>query len=364
MNNPSDYVLYFPSIEFQSDNWVKSSLLYWDKIYRIVPENYEPRDSELILEAKEKGLIRNIVLNEDDTKTTGDMFSEFIEHLEFLPAGLEQESDDYSCVHEDKIDDRLYPSLEKLANIINEDGWLNFPTGLARGYMFYLATVVAKNRGGFSMSTDNQDNWVMSSFFTENGNFDDYAYDRNADGYYCSLILDGFMPSDMSNVSLDSVIKFLDDERSQKEKFRSMMSKFTSSLSKCQNQETVGELIQDYHLKLDNAKNDLKNSMSFIPNLKSCSYTCFLIGIPLAANALSYITGASQDPFNYYSIGGSLTVGAVAAYKDFSHAKENKKQHVGASYLIDIDKKFASHASNHQRTYSNLGKSFDEFLND
>jgi len=362
MNYPSDYVLYFPSIEFQTDNWVKSSLLYWDKIYRIVPENYEPKDSKLILEAQEKDLIRNIILDEKETRDSGDQFLKFIDKLEQLPAGLDTGSEGTSYVHEDKIDKRLYPSLRKLGNIYNQNGWLNFPTKLARGYMFYLATAVAKNRGGFSMSTDNPDNWVVSSFFTENGNFNDYTYDREADGYYSSLVLDSFIPADLSNVSMSSIIEFLDDEKEQKEKFRSKVSNFTSSLSNCHNQETVSELIEDQLQEIENAKNDLKNSMSFVPNLKSCFYTCLMTGIPLAASALEYFTGGSQDPFNYYSIGASLTVGAVAAYNDFSQAKANRKENSFASYLVDVDKKFAS--PNKKGTYFNLGYSFNEFVND
>ena len=360
MTDPSDYVLYFPSIEFQNDNWVKSSLLYWDKIYRIVPENYKPKDSKLILEAQEKGLIRNIILDEKETETTVDRFLKFIEKLEFLPAGLE--SDEYSLVHEDKIDSRLYSPLEKIYNIHNKNGWFKFPKELANSYIFYLATAVAKNRGGFSMSTDNPDNWVMSSFFTENGNFNDNTYDRNADGYYSSLILDSFIPADLSNVSMGSIVEFLDDEKEQKERFRSKVSNFTSSLSKCQNQETVSELIEDHLLEIENAKNDLKNSMTFMPNLKSCFYTCLMTGIPLATDALEYFTGGSQDPFNYYSMGGLLTVGAVAAYDNFSQAKANKKQNNFASYLVDVDKNFA--LKNKKGVYFNLGQSFNEFVND
>ena len=359
MINPSDYVLYFPSIEFQSDNWVKSSLLYWDKIYRIVPENYEPNDSELILEAKEKDLIRNIVLDEKEIRATGDMFLEFTKHLEFLPAGLEAGSD-YHSVHADKIDSRLYPSLHELGNIYNKDGWLNFPTELARGYMFYLATVVAKNRGGFSMSTDNLDSWVMSSFFTENGNFNEYTYDRNAEGYYSSLIIDGFIPADLSNVSIDSIVNFCDDEKEQKNKFRNQISNFATSLSKCKNSDTVGELIEDYNLEIKNAKSDLKGSMSFISKLKPCFYTSLIAGIPLAKSAFDYIAGCTQDQFDYNLIGESFAITAVACYKDYSQAKTHRKQNTFASYLIDIDKKFTR--ANNQMT--RFGYSFNEFIND
>ncbi|MDR6944705.1 hypothetical protein J2W55_004565 [Mucilaginibacter pocheonensis] len=41
-------ILYYPSIEFASYEWVKSSLLLWDYVYRIVPENYETHDSPAV----------------------------------------------------------------------------------------------------------------------------------------------------------------------------------------------------------------------------------------------------------------------------------------------------------------------------
>jgi hypothetical protein len=29
----SDSILYFPTIEFQSDGWLKAALLVWDRVY-------------------------------------------------------------------------------------------------------------------------------------------------------------------------------------------------------------------------------------------------------------------------------------------------------------------------------------------
>lgn len=360
MEDPSDYVLYFPSIEFQNDNWVKSSLLYWDKIYRIVPESYTPKDNDLIIEAQEQNLIRDIILDENDIKTTGDQFLKFIEGLDFLPAGLERES--YDFVSEDKIDRRLYPFLEKIGNIYDQNGWLKIPRNVARGYMFYLANVVAKRRGGFSVSTDNPDNWVISSFFVENGNFAEYTYDRAAEGYYSSLVLDGFIPSDLSHVSLDSIINFLDDEKEHKNKLRRTVSTFSSSLSKCQNEEMVSELIEDKRLDIESQKNDLKKNMGFLANWKSYLCTSIVMGIPIAASALKYFTENTGDPFDYYSVAVGLSCSAVAAYKDYSTAVENHKNQSVASYLVDVDTKLAR--NNKQKSYANFGSSFNQFIND
>ena len=33
----SGSILYYPTIEFQSDTWLKAAICVWEKIYRIVP---------------------------------------------------------------------------------------------------------------------------------------------------------------------------------------------------------------------------------------------------------------------------------------------------------------------------------------
>ena len=72
MNNSftSKSVLYYPSIEFMNESWVKAALLFWDKVYRIVPESVIPNDSDDINTAKSEGLVEDIHLNYDDLKNT------------------------------------------------------------------------------------------------------------------------------------------------------------------------------------------------------------------------------------------------------------------------------------------------------
>ena len=51
-----DSILYYPHIEFQNVAWVKSSLLLWNHVYRIVPEGYVPNDNDDI-----KALIDEVI---------------------------------------------------------------------------------------------------------------------------------------------------------------------------------------------------------------------------------------------------------------------------------------------------------------
>ena len=56
--------LYYPSIEINNIEWLKTALLYWDDITRIVPSGYIPQDSDDIKRIKgELGLINNIEPN-------------------------------------------------------------------------------------------------------------------------------------------------------------------------------------------------------------------------------------------------------------------------------------------------------------
>ena len=76
MDNPfsQDSILYYPTIEFQDETWVKSALTIWDKIYRIVPYGYSPSDSREINIAKHEGLIEDIQLASIDVSDTANEF--------------------------------------------------------------------------------------------------------------------------------------------------------------------------------------------------------------------------------------------------------------------------------------------------
>ena len=52
----SGIALYYPYIEVY-ESWLKTSLLYWDKVRRIVPDGYQPSDSGDSLAAADEGLL-------------------------------------------------------------------------------------------------------------------------------------------------------------------------------------------------------------------------------------------------------------------------------------------------------------------
>ena len=147
-------VLYFPTIEFQSDAWVKSALCVWEKVYRIVPPSYVPQDSDEVKEAIDAGLIESVKMTSADlTKTAAD-FQKFTDEAAEFPAALQ--GHDSVRLHEEKVDQRILPLLQSLAKRIDPDGWLSVSEPVANAYMLFLGKTVAHRRQ-LAEVTDNED---------------------------------------------------------------------------------------------------------------------------------------------------------------------------------------------------------------
>jgi hypothetical protein len=350
MNN--DSILYFPSIEFRSDEWVKSSLLLWDKIYRIVPKDYTPNDSRTVREAQDNDLIRNIIIEKEDVSIAGDNFLKFISHRPFLPSGLES-ADEY-LIHEDKIDKKLYPLLENISQKYDKQ-WFKFSRELARGYMFYLSDIMAKRRN-LLRATDDHNSWTVMPYFSEDGNFSDNTYNEEAAGFYSSLIINDLIPANLSEVSIVKIIDFVQRRKDLKGTFRKSIGEFTDKLSKCDSLEFTKQLVWDYEKEIQNSKNELRKSMDFCN--KDDISTVLTMGVPVSLTAFgAFAVGGS--PFDLYKVFGSILIGAVASYFDYNKTKRQYSRNPLATYLIEMDKELLK-----KKAYPNYPYLFDQFIND
>lgn len=348
----SNSILYYPSIEFQSDYWVKSSLLLWDNVYRIVPEDYTPNDHRTILELADSDLVRNIKLEETDIKKTGDEFIELCDSLPFVPAGLEPFDEDR--IHPDKIDKRLYPSLNKIADNFLHDGWLHLSKELARGYMFYLAKTVAARRN-LERGTDNSDSWSIAPYFTEEANFDEFVCDPDAEGFYCSLFLEDLIPKNIATIPVKKIIQFVEQRKDLKEQLRIKLNLLYKKLSKIDSKDQAYIEVSDFLQQIEKDKNELRKSMDFWKsNIPS---SLFAVGIPTTLTALGAM-GLDGDPFVGKKIAASIAIGAVASYSDYKKTNTESRDASYASYLVQVDKLARPHTS------YDFMRNIEEFIND
>ncbi len=131
-------VLYYPHIEIADPKWLKTVLLLWDHVYRIVPTTYAPVDDDDTKRAADAGLVRPVTLEKPDLQGIVADFHDFLESLPYMPAGLEPDGE-VEQLHREKVDATLYPLLDEYAKGGTKGGWIELPREIVRGYMFYLS---------------------------------------------------------------------------------------------------------------------------------------------------------------------------------------------------------------------------------
>lgn len=313
MNIISDYILYYPSIEFQSTEWVKSSLILWDKVYRIVPEGYEPNDNDEIKTFVDAGLIENIMPTDDEKKSIEKRFKRTCKQMEspqYRPAGLR--SSDYELIHVDKIDNRLYPFLDDISKKIDfsENEWVKMSIPLARSYMFILSKVMAEFRN-MNQGTDNPDIWSVGQYFSNKGNFGDYVRNPSAKSYLCSLVLDDIIPQDIEQISAKDIVAFSKNRQPERELLRLKIDGLMDNLANVRTQEHAHDIVNDFVNRVEKEKGSLKRSMSFPHSIEFGK--ALMTGINLSFGAMTALSWTGT-PFSIQHLSASVLFGAVGAY--------------------------------------------------
>ena len=345
-------ILYYPHIEFQNEAWVKSCLLLWDHVYRIVPDAYIPNDSDEIKELVDEDLVRSIKLDDKDREDTFDEFLKLCDKIEgHMPAGLIPS--DEERIHPEKIDNRLYPYLDLIGDhFIDEDKWLHLSKELARGYMFKLSQVVARIRN-LNRGTDDLDAWSINPYFCENANFGDFLQDPTAKGFFCSLTLEDVVPQNIGEISARELISFVKKRKDERKLLREKFDDLTNHLARVSNIQHANQISMDFVNELIDSKVKYRQSMDKWKDIKAWSITT---GVPVSLTALGTFGALGEDPFSIATIAGSLVIGAICSYLDFYRAKKNRDPSY-SSYLIGIDNLGRNVT---RQSYTRL----EEFIND
>ncbi len=347
-------ILYYPHIEIQNLDWLKSTLLLWDNVYRIVPNGYKPKDNDEILKASDLGLVRAVDLDSKDMSGITNDFHDFLEELQYKPAGLEYE--EISYLHPGKIDSVLYPSLERYTLGHSDEGFIELPTEVVRGYMFFLSTQVATRRN-LSRCTDDMYSFAVAPYFSEMANFDDYLYDKEALGFYSSLIFQDILPINIGSIPIEKIVQASNSSKDEREQFKIELNNFSEQLYKCENAEHGKMILNDFRDDLVKAKEELKASQGFMN--KDDIGSLFTIGIPTSAGVYGALLGATGDPFALYNLSTSLIIGAIASYQDYKKVKSVSDNPSGAGYLLSLEKRFSGTGK-----YPAFDRYLEEFIND
>ena len=347
-------VLYFPHIEIRNKSWLKNALLLWDHVYRIVPKSYKPIDDEEMTRAVDAGLVRAVTLEDGDVRGFAEEFQDFVDNLPFLPAGLDEM--ETAHLHPEKIDAHLYPLLEQYAVDQSNDGWIELPRDIVRGYMFFLSNQVAKRRQ-LGRCTDDKYSYAVAAYFSEDANFDERLYNPEAAGFYSTLIFNDLLPMKISSVPMEKIIAAVNASRDERAEFRKELIKWTTELHGCASADHAATILSDYKQDLVDARDRLKAAQGFMN--KDDVGCLFSVGVPTALTAYGALVSGSADPFGLYTIGSSMLIGAMAAYWDYKRARSAVSNPYGAAYLISLEERFAG-----TKVFPSFDRYLEEFVND
>jgi hypothetical protein len=351
-------ILYYPTLEFQSETWVKASLLFWDKIYRIVPTNYTTQDSDEIKIAISNGFIEDIELTENDLRQTADKFESFCNHLKFSPAGFESSTYEVR-LHTDKIDDRLKSYFKHFSYGIDGQGFFKIPQELANGYMFYLSDTVSKRRN-IAKLTDNPDMYAAMIYFDGDGNFDELLCDDNNPETYTNLMIERLIPRDIQSLSMEIVINLHKELETEKREFRKLLNEFCEKLAKIEDEKTAIAEIEYFK------KTFLESKMTWQEKFKSLKQetedSLLYAGLPMfTTTTIASIYG--NDTYDLIELSKGLLLTGVATIASVGKELRKKWTAKKSNYYLEIGRQLTSKDPS-KITVQNITSRLNEYVND
>ncbi len=319
-------ILYYPSIEFQSEEWVKNALLYWDRIRRIVPENYNPQDSDFIRELQEAGLIKNITPTQRSAEDASAKFRKLADKVGLL-RNIQLAQGDPHLLHTTKIQSLLAVFFQAIGIAEKiDDEWLRMNRCLAGYYMIFLADCIAKSRN-LVTGTDNEECWAINPYFLEQGNFPTEETDINGDGVYAQLVINDILPANVQNLSAKDIIDLSTQRKDVKAQLRSKISEFVSLIPKITCIDELQDQYGQFLNEIKEAKEEYKKSTRFLNS--DLAYKTIMVGVPAMAKFYLHV--------NPIIIALDIAMNAFGTIRDYKKLKKNRSKSY-QSYLVGLDK--------------------------
>lgn len=354
--------LFYPTIEINDENWLKSNLLFWDEIKTIVPKSmsspYTNRTTSILSDRK---ILKPEFVNPDHHIVRG--LSENI--LEFLNTeeGIQLllPSNYTSRIHEDKLARihnekfghkierllRLHPSKmsHELRYMLEDgmaDGWLFVNSSFASYYMTMLANQIC-DESGLQLLTDNAlcsnlSNKVKAGIKGLNRESRYYRPERLnqqlAHGIFMNLAIEriDFHPS----TNVIDVLSFKEDHKDSLGIFRRNIKKLLKDISPDSSlnalREEVESIYQDEFLpSFNNLKKELDSS-----NLKwTCDNFAKVGFFSVSSTSIPmYLLGLTVPQALLAGAGVSIITSLVSYNLD----KQKKLRENPYNYLLEIEK--------------------------
>ncbi|WBX98932.1 DUF6236 family protein [Chryseobacterium gambrini] len=267
------HALYYPHINLTNKNWVKHSLLFWDKISRIVPSSVEPADNEDITSIKyHTGFIEDYHPENYDTSNAFNQFSDQLryilesdhffhdryfereKHRRYYRRDYYERRNFYSdmakssgtYIHVMKIDPRMKEYLFEIGIAVpgeNEwEDWVKIDNEIGLLYMAYLAKSISMKKT-LPIVTDVEHSFSAAIQFEEKINSD---YKNQFEYRLGNLLIEAIVPKRINDVPLDKIIDIRENYSAERIAFFNEISNLTNSIPDIDNTSSLKDALNHY----------------------------------------------------------------------------------------------------------------------
>lgn len=361
--------LYYPTIDIEDTNWLKTAILFWDSISTIVPESlnhpYKQPDTQYLADI---GLLRPLYVNSNDRSVVG--IEEDILDLLFSPEfiqvicssqahrydGIWGDKMSYrvrrhlrdfsdSGIYSEKMSWRIRKEIRHFSRHLDNQEIYYFDREFAYIYMIALANRLCEDHSLGMVTNDvpcfNIGNTVRLGNQTTIRPEDRFRSRRPRDHQLEQGLLLNFIISGLSispDTTLADIVSFKNHHRDELGRFRTQLTKLTQNLDGDKPIDVMQQEISDlYSNEFIPAFNDFKAALAssrikwFTETfLKVSLLSASATGVPMA------LLGMPVEQAIFAGMGVSVIASAVSYSIDKKHfLRENPY-----SYLLSINREW------------------------
>jgi hypothetical protein len=344
--------LYYPHVRFRSREWLRTSVLYHNKIWRIVPPGLSDHDLEQgyglpdhrILE--EMRILRNehIIQNEPVSPVVAKVGADFAEFVKanladptrrkkLIPELSADQQQKYYRIHPGKLDRGLRDLLRELhlAKAVPNDQYGDWDLDVTTGgmYMYFLAQALAKNRPIISDSPKFQ---ALAYAPPSLGLNKRGGPDLDKGFMLAVASFETVHPLGIEHVPIGKLIKFRNDHEEERTRFQLEIAKLAKDLGSIDHPDQVKDAIQPHAKIVKENTEILRRKLNGLG--LECAKNSFLFSIP--GWTVSAAAARSILPTDPYFLVSNGVVAAGFALAKYRLDRKNLRGESPWSYLLSL----------------------------
>lgn len=335
--------LFYPHIGLKNPSLVKAMALFYDNIYRIVPNNVIPDDSEDLQALLEEGSVGKVINPADYSKETSEEFLLKIKHWDAAALTYDEHDEKtISRLHTEKIDASVR-RLFREVGFKEKNDWMYVPTAIASNFMLYMASQIA-TKNQLSLFTSEWGAWTGTCYFGVDGQIDEFINtigQESCNEYTESfglfgLLLSELIPINISEIPSEKILEFREKCHNEISQFRSCMYDLRMELAQLESQDIKMDVIETKAKQLIRAQKEYKASADLLKVKGWSGVSLMAFPAPLIFGQLYQIPHTSTVALG----AAGLAIGALFNILNTKEELKKLNEKNPASFLIEMRKSF------------------------